>query len=231
MGMTECLVSIVTPTFPGREAELKRCMERVLDLSWPQIQHVIVSDRTGYARELEICDWWEERAGERDPGGEEWDRALTFTQINESWRNPTTEASIGAIPWYVGSLQAMGEFVGFCGDDDELLPDHVRWHVDAMREHEAMFSISAIQFRAHGEDAMIIGPGFEHGHLDATGIMCHRDALAVANWTANGENAADYRLVCDWRARGLTGALIGAVTGIHNDGWLIGKTGRPDRPR
>lgn len=215
------LISIVTPTFPGRETELRRCVAAVKALAWPRVQHVIVSDRSqafnahhAYERELGRC------------------RNVVAVQINESWRNATTEKSIGAIPWYVGSLLAMGEFVGFCGDDDELLPDHVTRHVEAMRRDEAMFSVSPIQFRANGVDRFIIGDAFEHGRLDATGIMCHVDALQAANWTANGENAADWRLVRDWLAAGLRGTLVGGEpTGIHNDGWLVGKTGRPDRPR
>jgi hypothetical protein len=221
------LVSIVTPTFPGREDELLRCMARVVALDWlGPVQHVIISDRM-YA-DSRFLPGSAVRSGALP---EAW-RSLTFVEINESWRNPITEASIGAIPWYVGSLLAMGEFIGFCGDDDELLPDHVARHVEAMRRDEAMFSVSPIQFRAHGVDQFVIGDAFAHGHLDATGVMCHRDALGFASWTANGENAADWRLVRDWVAAGLRGTLIGGEpTGVHNDGWVIGKTGRPDRPQ
>lgn len=232
------LVSIVTPTFPGREAELWRCVRRVLDLDWPEVQHVIVSDRRDDINDVfegwdDVWDRWvQDLPGDRLRLALAKSRLPTIVEINESWRNPTTEKSIGAIPWYVGSLLAMGEFVGFCGDDDELLPDHVARHVEAMRAHEAIFSVSPIQFRAGGVDQFIVGDAFEHGRLDATGIMCHVDALRLANWSANGENAADWRLVRDWLAAGLRGTLVGGEpTGIHNDGWLVGKTGRPDRPQ
>lgn len=208
------LVSIVTPTFPGREDVLiKRCIPSVLTQDWGNIEHVILSDRNPQLADLLPTD-----------------KRIRFAQINESWRNPATEASVGAIPWYVGSLMALGEFVGFLGDDDELLPEHVSEHVAAMQEHEAMFSVSQVEFRAHGETHMVIGDeSFGHGHLDATGMMCHISALNVANWTANGENAADWRLVRDWVAAGVRGIHIPKVTGIHNDGWLVGATGRPDR--
>lgn len=211
------LVSIVVPTFPSRESDLlERCIPSIRQQTWPNIQLVVVSDRNPdldvMLRVLRHHDY------------------LTFVQINESWRNPTTEASIGAIPWYVGSLLALGKFVGFCGDDDELLPDHVERHVTAMREAEALFSVSQIEFQAGGVPQFNVGDAFEHGRLDATGIMCHKDALQVANWTANGENAADWRLVRDWVSRGLHGVVVPPPhTGIHHDGWLVGKTGRPDR--
>ena len=134
-------------------------------------------------------------------------RYLTFVEINESWRNPTTEESIGAIPWYVGSLLALGEFVGFCGDDDELLPDHAERHIAAMRDNEAMFSVSQVEFRANRVTQLTSVTVSNMAILDATGIMCHKDALQVANWTANGENAADWRLVRDWVAAGLRGRI------------------------
>ncbi len=207
------LVSIVVPTFPGREELLlERCLPSIEAQTWPNIQIVIVSDRNPYlAKELKG-----------------WNG--TFVQINESWRNPITEESIGAVPWYVGSLLALGEFVGFCGDDDELLPDHVQRHVAAMTKDEAHFSVSQIEFRAGGVPQFNVGDAFEHGRLDATGIMCHKDALQVANWTANGQNAADWRLVRDWVNAGLKGTILPHPhTGIHHDGWLVGKTGRPDR--
>lgn len=236
----ECLVSVITPTFPGREQELFRCMERVLDLDWPNVQHVILSDRTN--AEDRIVGQWQDLLFERPLAGTVgYDRDLIFAQINESWRNPITEKSIGAVPWEVGSLLGMGEFFAFCGDDDELLPAHVSLGVNAMRAAEALWSVSRVEFRAGGEFHSIIGdprgyledrtPLFNLGSVDATGIMCHRDALQVASWSANGEDGADYRLVRDWTLNELRGVFVDEITGIHNDGWLVGKNGRPDRPR
>lgn len=216
------LVSIVTPTFPGRERELfDRCIPSVAGQEWPNIEHVIVSDRNP---ELAAKLYGQDQAQDG--------YRLRFAEINESWRNPTTEASIGAIPWMIGTLMAMGEFIGFLGDDDELMPDHVTEHVTAMTAAAAHWSVSRIDFHVAGQPWTTIGDdSYELGHLDATGTMCHRDALRVANWTANGENAADYRLVRDWRRAGLVGTFIDETTGIHHDGWAAGKTGRPDRPQ
>ena len=223
--MGDVLASIVTPTFPGREQLLlDRCMPSIAKQDWGgRIEHVILSDRNPDLRDAIQDAEWEGRLGNVD---------VRFAEINETWRNPRTEASIGAVPWFIGSLMALGEFVGFVGDDDELLPEHISLHVKAMRDNEAMFSVSQIEFKADGVTHLVIGDdSFAHGHLDATGVMCHVSALAVASWSANGENAADWRLVRDWRAAGLHGAFVPTVTGIHNDGWLTGKTGRPDRPQ
>lgn len=217
------LVSIVTPTFPGREQLLKRCLRSVRDQDWPQIQHVVVSDRNpalaaqhAYEGELGRC------------------RNLVVVQINESWRTPEAEACTGSVPWQIGCRLALGEFIGFCGDDDELLPDHITRHIAAMRDAEALFSVSAVEFRVNGEHRMVVGPSYEHGNLDAIGIMCHIDALRVSCWPVSTDehaNAGDYRLVRDWQAAGLRGTLVpGPPTAVHHDGWLAGKSGRPDRP-
>jgi len=221
--MDNCpFVSIVTPTFPGREGLLlNRCIPSVMRQEGVHVQHVVVSDRNSFLRAP-----IEEAIRLAQP----WDYWLTFVEINESWRNPITEQSVGAVPWYVGSLLALGDFVGFCGDDDELLPDHCQRHVTALIETESHFSVSQIEFRADGVPQFNVGDAFQHGRLDATGMFCHKDALQVANWTANGQDAADWRLVNDWVQAGLKGTILPPpITGIHNDGWLVGKNGRPDR--
>lgn len=207
------LVSIVTPTMPSREHVLiTRCIPSIQSLDWPEVEHVIVSDPNPglEPKLLEIP----RREGYR----------IRFTEINDTWRDGIRDRSIGAIPWYIGCMMAQGEYLSFVGDDDELLPHHVTRHVEALQEYD--FSVSPVQFRAHGKDVMIIGDDFVIGHLDATGIMCRREALRTANWTATGENAADFRIVAEWMARGLLGKMLhGAPTGIHNDGWLTGQTG------
>lgn len=220
------LVSIVTPTFPGREQVLAdRCIPSVRNQDGIYFkggqflaEHIIVSDRND---KLPVGGWFSNGRCH-----------LRHVQINESWRNPITEASIGAIPWYIGSLLALGDFVGFLGDDDEYLPDHVSRHVETLGSTGADFSISQVEFRVDGVPQFIVGDdSFALGHLDATGIVCRSTSLSVANWTATGENAADHRLVQDWLRGGLKGVLVpGGPTAIHHDGWAAGRTGRPDRP-
>jgi hypothetical protein len=211
------LVSIVTPTMPGREALLlDRCIPSVTRLHWPGVEHVIVSDPNPALREeIEGYRLVSVAAGGGGPV------PVRFVELNDTWRDGVRERSVGAVPWMVGSLLAQGEFVGFLGDDDELLPHHVNRHVDAMVATGADFTISPIEFRVGGEPRQVIGDALAHGHLDATGIMCRREALRAANWTATGEDAADWRLVDDWLKAGLKGHLIGGEpTGIHNDGWM-----------
>jgi hypothetical protein len=201
------LVSIVTPTMVGREdVLLDRCIPSVEAQDWGgEIQHVVVSDRNPGLR-WKVPDH------------------VTFVEINESWRDGVRDRSCGAYPWRLGSMLALGEFVGFLGDDDELLPHHVTRHVEALQV--ADFTVSRVQFVVGGEPRFVVGDdSFAWTHLDSDGVMCRADALQVATWDPYDvaderyANAADYRLVRDWRDRGLVGGFVDDVTAIHHDGW------------
>jgi hypothetical protein len=211
------LVSVVTPTIPGREQELiDRCIPSVRKQSWGRIEHIIISDENPQLRHqfrnLLVDNHY-----------------FRFVEINNTWKTEATRMANGAMPWMLGAWLALGDYVSFLGDDDELLPDHIYAHVSAMQSAGAMWSLSKVEFRAHGEFWNVIGDdSFVEGHLDATGIMCKREALRTANWDpAAGIAAVDWKLVNDWRAASLPGVFIDKVTGIHHDGWLIGMTGKP----
>jgi hypothetical protein len=214
---TEPLVSIVTPTIPGREEVLfNRCAPSVMRQTWAGgIEHVIVSDRNP-----EFDEKHNYRIG---------NYRRRSVQINEAWRNGVLDQSNGAFPWMIGSFLALGEFIGFLGDDDELLPEHVETHVQAMRDNDAVWSLSQVEFRAGGKYWGVIGDQtYLEAHLDATGIMCWKDALKYATWeTGSGTQAVDWLLVHRWQAAGLRGAYVDKVTGIHHDGWLTNRTGKP----
>lgn len=220
------MISIVTPTFPGREKVLRqRCIPSVM---WqhPELkedtEHIIISDRNPFLRDAVI----------KVRSFPIWEHRIRLVEIGEMWRNPETEASVGAVPWHIGSLLALGEYVGFLGDDDEYLPDHISRHVETMNLTGADFTVSQVEFRVNNVPQFIVGDDtFQLGHLDSDGIMCRVECLKVANWDYR-HHAPDHGLVQDWLKAGLKGAIVpGGPTAIHHDGWAAGSTGRPDRPR
>jgi hypothetical protein len=237
------LVSVITPTFPGREKVLlERCIPSVWGQNYPgPIEHVIVTDENPKLEllldEIKYQRWWqlEEDQVDQTTGARRTSRVV---QINDIWKNPAARAgerglhvtqNNGAWPWFLGSFLGLGQFMSFLGDDDELLSHHVSAHVRAMQTASAMWSLSRIEFRAHGAFWNVIGDeSYAEGHLDATGIMCWKDALTIANWDPwAGIAAVDWKLVNDWRQHSLPGIFIPDITGVHHDGWLTGSTGKP----
>lgn len=209
------IASVVTPTQPHREQLLvERCIRSVQALDWQAVEHVIVSDpNPGLADRLASLP-------KRDG------YTIQFAEIDNSWRTPAWLRCTGSYPWGVGSRMALGEYVAFLGDDDELLPQHITRAVEAMTRTGADFTVSQVAFYADNNFHFIIGDdAFAFGQLDATGIVCRRSALSVACWDLASPdeefaNAGDYRMVRDWIKGGLKGAHVPEVTGNHHDGWL-----------
>lgn len=215
-------VTIVTPTMPAREdILLNRCIPSVQNQQYDGIiEHVIVSDRNpGLDRRIH------KHLFSND--GFYRARPVTVVEINDTWRNDLTMRCRGNAPWRHGSLMAHGDFVGFLGDDDEYLEEHVLLGVTTMETEQTDFTVSQVAFYGHGTYAITIGDGsFALGHLDATGLMCRRENLRVSNWeiaplSEPHANAGDWRMVRDWVAAGLKGSFVPATTAKHHDGWLV----------
>lgn len=136
-----------------------------------------------------------------------------------------------AWPWRLGTLLALGEYVGWCGDDDELLPRHVELHLKAMTTVGADFGISQVDFRLGGESKFIVGDGsVDCGHLDANGLMCRYETLRSGLWRPDISGAEDYDMARQWADAGKKGVFVKAVTAVHHDGWLARETERQRRP-
>lgn len=219
--VSEPRVTIVTPTLPRRENMLiERCIPSVQRLEYDGIvDHIIVSDANpGVESRIR-------------PLGTE-DRPITVVEINDTWLNDLTRRCTGSFPWRTGCFLAHGEYVGFLGDDDEYLPNHVSLSVQTMQLEHTDFCLSSVAFYGNGAFAFTIGDAsWAVGHLDATGLVCRREALRVANWdiAQPGEehaNAGDWRMVRDWVNGGLRGSFTGQTTSNHHDGWLTGMSGK-----
>lgn len=210
--------TIVTPTRLGRETELlDRCIPSVCNQLGQineviTVNHLVISDPNPDLAAAVRVDY----------------PHVEFVQLNDSWRDGRRDQSHGAFPWHVGTLLAQGDYVGFLGDDDELLANHVVAHVNAMDHEDADFSVSKVEFRVNGQPTFVVGdPDMAWTHVDANGIMCRSTALNVASWDPFDlappyADAADYRLVRDWKNGGLSGVFVDYVTAIHHDGWAAG---------
>src|SRR5262249_33676550 len=118
--MTYPLVSIITPTYDGgaevRRLLLERCIRSVQEQTYPNIEHVVVSDGPNpeLPRELEE----DARAsGNRHP--------IRQFELGRSWHKFTPQPSWGTSARLAASFLIRGDLVAYNDHDDLLMPNHV----------------------------------------------------------------------------------------------------------
>jgi glycosyltransferase involved in cell wall biosynthesis len=199
------LVTIVTATRGYSEMLLKVCIPSVQTQTYSNIEHVIVSEPDSRLRDVipSISRRFPIRYFETGPGR---------GQRNFQYDQP------GAAAYGLGASEAWGEYIGYCGDDDELLPQHTSTMVNILAETGAAFATSIAEFRVGGVRKTLIGDGtLRLCTLDTISIVHRRSCISVANWDET-RGVADWQLVTDWKDAGLPHVHEAKVTCIHNDG-------------
>lgn len=148
------------------------------------------------------------------------DESIRYVEVGQWNRDPALPISPGAMAYYVGTHLAHGRYIGFCGDDDELMPDHMEKLVHRIEADEADFAVSKVDFRVNGNHREFIGDkSLALNKLDTIGIVCGGWCFHEGRWRQTGD-CSDHDLVQQWLDRGLTGTFLDDVTAIHHDGWL-----------
>lgn len=150
-------------------------------------------------------------------------------EMGNCWKTKVIDRNHGARSawlWFMGTQIAQGDYIGFLGDDDEYLPEHVEKHVKALQQPGIDYSISIADFRVGGEHVMYVGDGrIKSTHLDSDNIFARKECFLKANWQTTDSGAPDYELVLAWHMKGCVGGFVPETTVIHHDGWLAR---RPD---
>lgn len=211
------LVSIITPTMPDRLGVLQeRCLPSVVKQTYEgPIEHILVTEENLFLDEVHF---------RRDQ-----ERKIRVLEMGNCWKTKVIDRNHGARSawlWFMGTQIAKGDYIGFLGDDDEYLPEHVEKHVKALQQPGVDFTTSIVEFRVKGERVMDIGDGrIKTTHVDSDAIMARKECFLKANWQTTDSGAPDYELVLAWHNKGCIGGFIPEVTAIHHDGWLAR---RPD---
>jgi glycosyltransferase involved in cell wall biosynthesis len=202
-------VSVITATRGTADTLISRCIPSVQAQTFAPLEHVIVSEWSDeLAHSLKI---W--------PG-------LRFCEVGPWNRDPSLPFSPGAMAYMVGTRLAMGRYIAYCGDDDELLPNHLELLVQAIESRRAegpdapWFATAKTDFKVRGSSIDVIGDGsLQRGHLDTIGILHEGECLHYGNWDQTGE-CSDFELVDRWRRAGLNHVYVPVITSVHHDGWL-----------
>jgi len=199
--MTSPLVSVITPTWQRHDWLLNRCMPSVRAQTYPNMEHVIVSD--GPDDELDGLLWEQAHA-----------RKITDPRLTWGFLDEHDTGKHWGIPARLRALEiAQGDLIAYLDDDDEYDPRHVELLAAALAaEPDVMWVYS--QMNSHLEDGNtnVIGstmPG--PCNIGTPMIMHRRELLEVASW-GGADALEDWNLVERWEAAEAPRRFVPEVT-------------------
>jgi glycosyltransferase involved in cell wall biosynthesis len=183
-------VSVITPTWQRADLLLGRCVPAVQAQTYPNVEHVIVSDGDEFD---DIYHRLLNREQDRHPVSYGW---LPEHAAHKHWGNLAR----------LRALQlASGDLICYCDDDDALRPRHAEVLATALEaDPSAGWAFSRmVSHRPAGET--VIGdyngpPVF--GTIGTPMIMHRRGLLNIATWGADGAGE-DWDLVNCWLQAGV----------------------------
>lgn len=196
------LITIITPTWQRRETLLERCIPSVFKQTWPEIEHIVVSD--GPDRELAelIADeLWKRPLRKR----------LLFKQLPD---HPAGDVDYGSRARNHGLKYASGELIGYLDDDNAWRPDHLEQLAEACRDVDFAYS----QMIRHPAGDIIGDSPPKYGQID-TSLIIHKRGLPeragmwpLPHQIKYDKHAPDWGAVERWLAAGATWAHVPSVT-------------------
>lgn len=205
--------SVITATRGYSRELIERCVPSVRAQA-VACEHVIVSERDD---EL----WYAARELGWQLGGPDPQHPIRLVEVGSWNRDPQAPVAPGAMAYFVGTHLALGDHVGFCGDDDELLPDHLAILIRRILAAGADFAVSKVDFRVNGEHRQFVGDrSLALNKLDTIGIVCRGECFWSGRWRPDGGACSDHDLVQQWLWAGLRPIFVDRVTAVHHDGWL-----------
>lgn len=188
----QSIVSVITPTWHRHELLLNRCIPSVETQTYPNIEHVIVSD------------------------GPDEDLTSIMLEANDTvvydYLPEHVPGHIGNPARRRGLEIANGEYIAYLDDDDSYRPEHIFLLVVALEESGLRWAKS--QMASHGIDgsSSVIGQGnASYGNI-GTPMILHRNSLIEkANWGPDSEQE-DWDLVNSWLQAGYMPAEVNEVT-------------------
>lgn len=195
---TKPLVSVVTPTWNRHDALLNVCVPSVKKQTYPNIQHVIVSDGTDDELADELL---------------KINLRGIYVDLGRNWHDFTGGQSIGAIPRRVGCSLAQGDYIAYLDDDDEFLPEHIEKLVTHLEEKQVDFVFSQMErdWSDHRPNDIIGDGRILYGRVGTPMLLHKAECLQKVTWRpeAYGE---DFTFYVDLMKAGYTFSFLPEVT-------------------
>lgn len=200
------LVSVITPTWKRHETLLDVCIPSVQRQTYPNIEHIIVSDGPDVFLESEV-----------DEVADQLPYMLRFGDLGRNWHDFTGSTSIGAIPRRVGTYLSQGSYIAYLDDDDEYLPDHIESLVELIERENVDFVFSQMKrdwSDDRGDD--VIGDGnILYGRVGTPMLLHKAECLQKVNWQTEGYGE-DFTFYVDLVNAGYRWAFLPQVTSLYH---------------
>lgn len=187
--MSGPLVSVITPTWQRHDLLLERCIPSVAAQTWPDVEHVVVSDGPDLELKLAVTLRFPrvryDELPDHDPAGH--------------WGHRARLRAIG---------MAKGDLITYLDDDDAYRPEHCAVLAAALGSHpEADFAYS--QMLSQGNVIGVDPPVY--CNIGTPMIMHRRGTLEMGTWERSMPSI-DWDLVSRWLAAGARYVHVPRVT-------------------
>ncbi|MDD4984706.1 MAG: glycosyltransferase family 2 protein [Dehalococcoidales bacterium] len=185
------MVSVITSTYNRHDLLLNRCLPSVAAQSYPDIEHVIVSDGPDDNLLEHFGGYGVEKHGVR--------YFATGRRYND-W---------GVSPKNAALLLSAGDYIAYLDDDNKFLPEHIEKLVDLLEQTGADLVYSKFLWLPEG---IVRGtPELRLGQIDTSVVLHRRELLAKGLWLPKG-HGNDFYTVANWVAQGARYAFLDEVT-------------------
>src|SRR6266511_415333 len=147
------LVSVITPTWNRHDLLLNRCIPSVEAQTYPDIEHIIVSD----GPDPELAAKFSKRLPTRP-------FRLEFAE---------RDSGLGELPRLRGLELAQGELIAYLDDDNAYRPQHVERLVNALEDRDFAYSIMKRHWPASQHTDLLGTDPPCYGCID-TSMVLHR---------------------------------------------------------
>jgi glycosyltransferase involved in cell wall biosynthesis len=186
-------VSVITPTWQRADLLLGRCVPAVQAQTYPNVEHVIVSD--GPDPELAA----------RIPAVGPTVVPIRFEEL------PAHGGHWGIDARLRGIELAAGDLITYCDDDDAYRPRHAEVLAAALEDPTAAFAYAQMQTWNGTQPVEILGQDPPTPGTVGTCTMHRRTTLAAGTWQRDLPNI-DYTLVARWMAGGMRHKFVPEIT-------------------
>jgi glycosyltransferase involved in cell wall biosynthesis len=195
------LISVITPTWHRHDMLLYRCMPSVQQQTYPNVEHVVVSDGPDPELAVKITKWVKEEKPVHD---------VKFEQLPEHSKTKH---------WgHLGRLRALelatGNLIAYLDDDDMYRPKHCAILAQVLADYpDAGFAYTMMVVHGVSPGSLIVigKPTLQPQEIGSPMIMHHRRILNVATWSAP-HGMEDWRLVEKWLKKRIKPMFVPEMT-------------------